>query len=331
MKKPTVVSLIKKELQTQLFSPADRERLNRLARIDEIEPDPEKPPRLPAETVACLTSWGSPRFTEEILTAAPDLKLVVYAAGSVRPVVSEALWKRGIVVTSASAAIAIGVAEHTLGLMLSTLKRVCRFNELLHQGGWYHQEERVKIREIYGLTVGVVGAGHAGRHFIRLLKNFEVRILLYDPYLDPAEAVRLGVEPAASLEALIPQVDVLSLHAPALPSTRDLINRENLKLFKDGALLINTARGALIDETALYEELLTGRLTACLDVRYPEPPVPEPPLWKLPNVILTPHIAGGVTDNMKRLGKYALRELENFFSGRPPVYPVTERDLERMA
>jgi len=332
--KPKIAILIVESMAGKILEIKERKRLANFAEIKEepfSEITPETAKKLIAGADGCITSWGTCRLTEDILNAAPNLRIVAHAAGSVKPIVSEEVWRRRIKVISAAPAIGIGVAEHTLGLMLSALKRSYWFNEIAHKGGWRDEAELKKVRELYGITIGVVGAGYVGRHFIKLLKNFEVNILLYDPFINSEKARRLGVRKIEKLTDLISQVDVLSLHAPDIPQTRHMLNKDNLKLLKDGALIINTARGALIDEKALFEELKTGRITACLDVTDPEPPAVENPLRQLPNVIFTPHIAGAVANNLFRLGKLVVTELERFFSGRPLRYSINKKDLSRIA
>jgi len=329
-----IAILVPEPMADKILSEKEKERLAHFAQIKSkifSKAEPEIIKNLIAGVDGCITGWGSCRLTKDILDAAPHLKIIVHAAGSVKPIVSDAVWEKGIKVTSAAVSIAIGVAEHTLGLMLSAMKKNYWLNESIHQGGWKDETELAKVKEIYDITIGVVGAGHVGRYFIKLLQNFEVKILLYDPFISKKEAEKLGATKAGKLEDLISQVDILSLHAPNLSETRHIINKANLKLLKDGAILINTARGALIDERALYNELKSGRITACLDVTDPDPPTADNPLRKLPNVIFTPHIAGAVANNIFRQGKLAVTELERFFSGKPLLYPVNREDLSRIA
>lgn len=332
--KPKIAVLIPEPMASKTLSEKDKERLAKFARIKARNfstAEPEIIRGLMAGADGCITGWGSCKLTEDILDAAPRLKIIVHAAGSVKGIVSEMVWERKIKVTSAASAIAVGVAEHTLGLMLSAMKRDYWFNEIIHRGGWRDEGEVKRVKELYGITIGVVGASHVGRHFIKLLQSFEVEILLYDPFISKGEAQKIGTTKVEKLEDLIPRVDVLSLHAPSLPETHHMLNRDNLRLLKDGALLINTARGSLIDEAALFDELKSGRITACLDVTDPEPPDSDNPIRKLPNVIFTPHIAGAVANNIFRQGKLAVIELEHFFSGKPLLYPVTREYLFRIA
>jgi phosphoglycerate dehydrogenase-like enzyme len=169
-----------------------------------------------------------------------------------------------------------------------------------------------------------------GRRVLQLLAHFDVQVLLYDPYVTAEEARSLGAE-KVELDELFARSDIVSVHAPALPETRHLVNAARLALMKDGAVLINTARGALVDEAALVEELRRRRLWACLDVTDPEPPPPGSPLLSCPNLTLTPHLAGSIGRARARLGALAAEELRRFFAGEPPLYQVTQEMLSRMA
>lgn len=337
--KPKVAILLLEHYRGQLLYnkvvvDKDLKRLEQFAQVTtRLMPDaePDTVRKAIAGADACLTGWGTPQLTADIIDAAPDLKMIAHTAGSVKPIVSDAVWERGIRVTSSAAAIAVGVAEHALGLMLSSMKRTYWFNDIIHKGGWLDNDERSKIVETFGIKVGVIGAGNAGRHFIKLLNNFELDILLYDPFVSEEKAKEMGAVKYDSLESMMKEADVISIHAPSLPETTNMLNADNLKLLKDGAIIINTARGAIIDEAALYEELKTGRITACLDVTEPEPPEEDNPLRSLPNVVLTPHIAGAIANNMGRMGSYSISEVERFFSGQPLKYEVTLDDLKRLA
>jgi phosphoglycerate dehydrogenase-like enzyme len=220
------------------------------------------------------------------------------------------------------------VAVTTLGLMIVGLKRIWPLGQLVRQGGW-RDSPYWPSRELYHKTVGIIGASHVGRHVIELLRPFGARILLYDPYVSEGEAGRLGVT-KAELEELLPQADVVSLHAPAKPQTHHLLDAGRLALMKDDALLINTARGTLIDEAALIAELKKGRLFAFLDVTNPEPPAVDSPLRHLDNVVVTPHLAGCIED-CGRMGEMAVEELRRHFAGEPPIYQVTRDMLARIA
>jgi phosphoglycerate dehydrogenase-like enzyme len=276
----------------------------------------------------CLTSWGVACLDADVIAAAPRLQVMAHMGSSVARFVSEALWQRGIRVTTAAPILARDVAETTLGLMIVGLKRIWPLGQLVRQGGW-RESPYWPSRELYGKTVGIIGASHVGRHVIELLRPFGTRILLYDPYVSEDGAARLGVT-KADLEDLLSQADVVTLHAPAKQETYHLLDAGRLALMKDDALLINTARGTLIDESALVSELRKGRFFAFLDVTDPEPPAVTSPLRKLDNVVVTPHLAGCIED-CGRMGEMAVEELRRYFAGEPPLYQVTRDMLSRIA
>ncbi|MBC7242213.1 MAG: hydroxyacid dehydrogenase [Anaerolineae bacterium] len=277
---------------------------------------------------ACLTSWDVARLDADVIAAAPKLRAIVHMGGSVKRIVSDAVWERGILVVSAAPVLAEHVAETTLGLMIVGMKRVWPLAQRVRDGGW-RDSPYWPSRELYDKKVGIVGASNVGRHVIRLLQPFHVHILLYDPYVSEEQARNMGAA-KVELDELVQEADVISLHAPALPATYHMIDARRLSMMKDDALIINTARGSLIDEEALIRELEKGRFFAFLDVTDPEPPAPDSPLRRLPNVVVTPHIAGCI-ENCTRMGERAVEELRRFFAGEPPLNPITRDALDRVA
>ena len=276
-----------------------------------------------------ITSWGNGLLTEDVLRVAPSLKLVVHAAGSVKPVVTDALWDRGIRVAASTKPLGIGVAECALGFAISASKNFYNVNEDIHNGGW--NERRGECRELYELNVGVISAGFVGRHFIKLMQNFGVDVLLYDPYITEEGAAALGAK-KVELSELLSESDILSIHAPSIPETDHMINADTLKLMKKDAILINTARGSIVDEKALYEHMKAGNLRyACLDVFDPEPPMADNPLRTLKNVIMTPHLAGLANNGKLRIGMHAAEEIERFLKGERLECEVTREMLSKMA
>jgi len=281
---------------------------------EEGRPSAEQLAKLIQGADIAVTSWGCPPIREELLRAAPDLKLIAHAAGTVKGIVTPEVISRGIRVSSANEALGRGVAETALGLAITSLKNIWQLARDTREGGW--SENRHKVRELYGITIGIIGAGKAGRHFIRLLQHFEVKVAVYDPVLTEAQIRAMGAV-KMDLDSLLEQADVVSIHAPAIPETEKMMNRERLQRMKDDAILINTARGSIIDEEALAAELEKGRLWACLDVTHPEPPSKEHKFRQLPNVTLIPHIAGAVNNGLYRIGDYVMREIESFLTGQP--------------
>lgn len=335
--RPKVLLAMEPGLAERLFTGRQLDRLTSIARTDPAlvahdlrHPSPAVRDAL-ATADALLTCWGAPVLDAEALAAAPRLTAVVHAAGSVRGHITAACWERGIAVSSAAAANAVPVAEYTLAAILFAGKRVLpsarRYAELRTAHDWGAE---LAGAGNHRRTVGVVGASRIGRLVIGLLRPFDLDVLVYDPYLDGAEAAALGAA-AVGLDELCARGDVVTVHAPELPETRRLIDARRLALMPDGATLINTSRGSLVAEDALVRELESGRLHAVLDVTEPEVPAADSPLYSLPNVLLTPHLAGSLGNELHRLADAALAELERFARGVPFATPVTRESLHHSA
>jgi len=294
---------------------------------DDLTPDAIKPTLAGADIA--ITSWGSQSLTADVLDVAPNLQLVIHAAGTVKPIVTDDLWDRGIRVDASTKPLGIGVAECALGFAISASKNFFNVNADIHNGGF--RERRGECRELYELNVGVISAGFVGRHFIKLMGNFGVNIMLYDPFVTAEQAEAMGAK-KVELEELFRESDILSVHAPSIPATYHMINADTLKLMKQDAILINTSRGSLIDEKALYEHMAAGNLRyACLDVFDPEPPLADNPLRTLPNVIMTPHLAGLANNGRLRIGAHVVEEIELFLKGEPLSCEVKKEMLATMA
>ncbi|RKN74197.1 hydroxyacid dehydrogenase [Paenibacillus ginsengarvi] len=304
-------------------------RLAELGRVLHTDwSDPEQARRTLYEADAAITSWGTPTLDEEWLRHCPRLRVVAHAAGTVKGLVSSALWERGIRVSSGNGPLGEGVAETALGMTIASLKNMWRIERAARAGGW--MEERRMARELYQITVGVIGAGKAGTHFMKLLRPFQVRVLAYDPFVSRERLAELGAT-RTELDELIRGSDVVSIHAPLLPSTRHMLDRRRLMMMKDDAIAINTARAPIIDEEALIEQLSLGRLFACLDVTSSEPLPADHPLRSLPNCALTCHIAGAISNGGYRLGQFAVEELERFKRGMPLEGEVEREQMEILA
>ena len=279
-----------------------------------------------------ITSYGCPPITDEVLAAMPRLRLIAHLAGSVKGFIDDVAWRRGITVVNAVAANAVPVAEFTVAAILFGNKRVFQLNRAYqqtraHNAPW---EEEAPQAGNYKKTVGIVGASHVGRLVVEYLKAFDFSILVYDPYITPLEARHLGAQ-KVGLTELLSGSDVVSLHPPLLAETRHMIGGRELSLMRQHATLINTARGAIVDQDALEAELVQGRLFAVLDTTVPEPLPRDNVLYRLPNVYLTPHIAGSLGTETQRLTDYILDELERYQRGRNLKYRVRREDLARLS
>lgn len=285
-------------------------------------------PRL-SEVEVLFLSWGSPRMDEEWLARMPRLRAVFYGAGSIKGVVSDAFWARDIPISSAYTANAIPVAEYAHAVILLSLKRFWTYERTaFRERRW---PGYVVAPGAYRSTVGLVGLGAIGRLVAAKLRSSDVHVLAYDPVVAPKEADALGVR-LVGLEELFCRADVVSLHAPHLPSTHGMITGALIASMKPNATLVNTARGALIRESELVT-VLRGRpdLAAVLDITDPEPPVADSPLFDLPNVLLTPHIAGSMGEECKRMGVYMAEELARFLAGQSLQFQITREQGQRMA
>lgn len=282
------------------------------------------PARL-ADVDVLVTAWGGPPLTKELLAAAPKLALVLYGAGSIRGMVTPESWARGVRITSAAVANAVPVAEFALAQILYALKHGWRYVLTARAtAAWAPRQAEIGA---YGSVVGLAGLGATGRATAALLARHDVVVQAYDPYATTAEAAELGVR-LVGLEELFATSDVVSLHVPLLESTRGMVGSALLGSMRHNATLINTARGGLIDEGELVATLSARPdLFAVLDVTDPEPPVPNSPLFTLPNVVVTPHLAGSLTVESRRLGRLMADELARYRAGEPLRYEVTEQTL----
>ena len=322
-------------IEDQLFTSASWARLGDV--VDLVNRRPLDLTDAPLDVLApvevLIGGWGGAPLTAAVLDRLPALRLLAYAAGSVRATVTDALWERGVLVSTAAAANALPVAEMAFAAIVMIAKDVFRVRD-----AYRADRGRTPVAGIgpagpvgtRGLRVGVVGASRIGRLVIERLHTLEAEVALSDPFVDAREAEALGVA-AMDLDDLCAWADVVTIHAPALESTRHLFDAPRLARMGDGAWLVNTARGSLVDTAALEAECVAGRLCAFIDTPDPEPLPPDSPLWDLPNVVLTPHIAGSLGREVSRMGDLAIDEVARFAAGQPLLHPVVAADLDRIA
>ncbi|MEF9886848.1 hydroxyacid dehydrogenase [Streptomyces sp. P9-A4] len=277
-------------------------------------------PSVLEEVDVLLTGWGAPVLDAELLAHAPRLRAVMVAAGSVRHLTTPEFWARGVPIVTAAAANAVPVAEFSLAQILLGLKQVHRqAREVAARGKFPHDP---RVAGGYGSRVGLLGLGEIGRLVAEHLRHFDVEVLACDPVIDPALAGGLGVR-LTGVEELFSTCDVVSVHAPLLPETEGLVGRRLVSLLPEGATLINTARGAVLNEPEVIGVLWDrSDLTAVLDVTWPEPPDPGSALFTLPNVVLTPHLAGAMGGERARLGELVRDELRRLVNGEPLRHAV---------
>ncbi len=291
--------------------------------------DARRDPAVLSDLEILLTGWGAPTLDAAFLDAAPKLEAVFYGAGSVRGMVTDAFWERNIRLTSAYGANAVPVSEFTLAQILLCLKRCWYFAHHYRHTGAYPAEKPVP--GAYNRTVGIISLGMIGRRICEMLRAFDLKVLAFDPFAAEEDFKALGVEPCG-LDDLFRRADVVSLHTPWLPETEGMITGAHLARMKPGASFINTARGAVVREKEMIAVLRERPdLTAVLDVTHPEPPAAGSPLFSLPNVMLTPHIAGALGRECNRLGRYMVEELDRYLAGETMRYEITRQKARRLA
>lgn len=279
-----------------------------------------------------FSTWGMPVFEkEEIQRIFPKLEAVFYAAGSVQRFARPFL-ELGIPVFSAWAANGIPVAEYTFAQIVLGTKGFYQTARLFKEDG--HLAAKVALKSYpgnYDCKVGLLGAGMIGKLVIEKLKALKVKTLVFDPFLPDEKAEELGVE-KADLHTLFSTCQVVSNHLANNDATKGMLKEEHFSTMLPCATFLNTGRGAQVVEADLISVLASRPdLTAVLDVTFPEPPEENSPLYTLPNVILTPHIAGSTGNEVRRMTDYIIEEAESFLAGKPTRYSVTLEMLETMA
>jgi len=266
--------------------------------------------------IAAVLLRGSPPLTERVFAAARGLKIVAKHGAGVDSVDLAAATKHGIAVMVAGGANADAVAEHALALMLCLAREIPRFDRETRRGAW--RDLKHFTREFHTLSVGILGYGQIGERTARLAQACGARVLVHTRS-QPVLPEGMALEP--DLDRLLESVDILSLHCPLTAKTRGMIGAAQFARMKMGALLVNTARGPVIDEPALVEALKSGKLAgAGLDTFATEPPDAANPLFVLPNVLVTPHIAAATTDAMVRMGTIAASNIISYL--RKEVYDL---------
>jgi phosphoglycerate dehydrogenase-like enzyme len=310
-----------------IYGPEERQAIEQLVEMVAPPHTAEMVAQNPSvlhEVEVIFSGWGCPVFTSDLLRHAPNLKALFYGAGSVKYLVTDAFWARGIQISSAYAANGIPVAEFTLSQIFFALK-----------SGWQHvlntrqkrTFERLPVAGGYGSTVGLVSLGMIGRMMVDRLKSYDLHLLAYDPFAAPLPGVT-----RCPLEEIFWRSDVVSIHTPWLKETEGLITGAHLRCMKPYSTLINTSRGAVIRENEMIAVLQERPdLTAVLDVTYPEPPAADSALYTLPNVILTPHIAGSIGAECRRMGQSMVNELRRYLAGEPLRYGLSKERVQIMA
>ena len=276
-----------------------------------------------------MTTWHSPFLQPEMLGANPRVKLIAHCGGEVKSRVAEVIFDY-VTITNAADPMARGVAEMALALMLTLVRKIPDYVAEMRDGVIRTNEEVSEGETVKGRTVGIVGFGRIGSSFATLVKPLGANLLVADPYA-AAGLVAAHDAKLVSLDELVRSSSVIVLSAALTSETHNLFDARRLSLLQDGAYLINVARGGLIDTEALLTELRTGRITVALDVTDPFEPLPrDNELRRLPNVLLTPHIAAGGIEMRRDIGALAVEEVVRFAQGAPPRNRVTKKMLATM-
>ena len=326
MTRPTALYILNPAAAVDVYPPAVRADVAAVA--DVLAPpmsttDALARPDLLARADVLLSGWDGPRLDAAFLDAVPRLSMVFYGAGSTNLLMTDEAYRRGIRVTSAAAANAAPVAEYTLAAVLFSLKHGWAFARATHERRTFPRRDDAPPPGAYGSTVGLVSLGATGRAVADLLRPFDVTVIAYDPHTSAAEAADLGVR-LCTLDQVFAESDVVSLHVPLLDETVGLIRGRHVAAMRPGATLVNTARGAIVNEPELVGALVARPdLHAVLDVTFPEPPVASSPLYALANVTLTPHIAGSVGRECGRMGQAMADELRRYVAGQPLRWEIT--------
>ncbi|MWG33855.1 hydroxyacid dehydrogenase [Halomarina oriensis] len=317
-------------LRRRLLSPDVERRLEALGTVTWNGSDEQFRPADLREALAgvdvCVTGWGTPRLTEAVIADADALELMAHVGGSVGALASHALYDRDVTVCSAIGTMAPFVAEGVLAHLLATLRDLPAFDRDLRAGEWPKVPDRSD--SLFGRTVGFVGLGAVGGELLDLLAPFDVEVLVYDPYVGTDRLSNHSNARIAALDETLRSADAVSVHAAKTPETVGLLDAERLALLRDGTVLVNAARGAVVDEDALVAELESGRIRAALDVFEREPLPADSPLRSLDAVSLTPHVAGAPAE--RHLAGTVVAEVERFAAGDPLRHTISRERFETM-
>ncbi len=279
-----------------------------------IEPEMLREALVDVDVLVC--AWGVCRLDEYVLEKANKLKLVAYAAGSVAGVVSDAMYAKGIRIVSGNEGFARVVAEATVAQMMYCLRRYAETD--MRVCTWQDTANEFLTESLWDQRIGIVGYGATSRNLIHMLKLFNAKIKLFSRHMTEEQAKELGVQ-KADLEEIFSTCRVISLNTSRTPQNHHLVNDGLLSLMEQDALLVNTARGALIDEEALAKHLHSGHIRAALDVYEKEPLGKESPLWDVPasRLFMLPHMAGPTPDQRPACARLVIEDIARFQKGEP--------------
>ncbi|MBI5831213.1 MAG: hydroxyacid dehydrogenase [Armatimonadetes bacterium] len=337
MSRKTVLMAMPRSAYSRTFRAEEQERLIRDFDVIWPESNPSAADMLALadgrQIDAVITVWGAPAFPTAFWQAHPECRFFGHMAGSVKHFFPDAtpqyLLDHGITVVSGQFGLGINVAEMTVACMVTLARQFpLLWRKLRDEGAWRVPEVPFEPQGLLGATVGLVAASVIGRLVIEMIKPFRCRVLVFDPYLPDDKAAELGVE-KVSLERLLAESDIISMHHPQTPETDRMIGAAQFKLIRDGAVFINTARPRALDPEALLAAAQEQRFTIALDVTEPEPLPADHALRALPNVWLTPHVAGTGRYGALMVGDIVMESLDQHLAGQPVTwrYPIERLDL----
>ncbi len=310
------------------------EIMDELAGLAEVERNPydrdltkEELAVMAKDADILMTGWGTCHLDKEIVAALPNLRLIAHTAGSVALLASPEIYEASVRVISGNDIFAQSVAEGCLCYILSALRRIEHYTGEIRQGRWL--ESGFDNRGLIGKKVGIIGFGAIAKYFLELIRWFRCEVLIYSSHLSEEEAEKYGGR-KAGLSEIFSSCEVVSVHSSLTPATEGLITRELLESLRPGALFVNTARGKVIDEEALFELLEKGRFYGALDVYEEEPLRADNPVRKCKNVLLMPHMAGPTVDMRKVVAAELTKDIGRFVKGENLVYEITKEHAERM-
>ncbi|MDD5067234.1 MAG: hydroxyacid dehydrogenase [bacterium] len=251
------------------------------------------------------------KATADVIAAADNLKLIVRGGVGVDNIDVKAAEKKKVQVRNTPGASTVSVAEHTMALLLSLVRQIPATDKSMKEGKW--EKKKFEGTELFGKTLGLIGSGRIGTAVAKRCQAFEMKVMAYDPYADDKTLLAGNIKPVKDLDELLRQADIVSLHIPKTEETKNILNKERISKMKDGSIIVNAARGGVVDEEALAEALKSGKLYgAALDVFSTEP-LQNSPLTGLSNVVLAPHIGAATKEAQKRIGLEAAKTIVEFF------------------
>lgn len=278
-----------------------------------------------ADVIVC--GWGTVTFTKELVQKLPKLKIIAYTAGSMSSVVESDTFEGGVVALTGNYIFAKSVAEGCIAYILCALREIEKYMNIVRSGGWI--DDLFYNRGLLGKKVGLVGFGEIAKQLVEMLKPFDVEVLVNSGHLTKEEALKYGVK-IATREEIFSECDIVSIHLALSEKTRGSIDRRLLSMLKPDSLLVNTARGGVIDQEAMTEMLSEKRFWAALDVFCPEPPAADSPLRTLENTVVLPHMGGPTIDQREHIVMSFAKDLEAYKNGRPMKNIFNPEDLSHM-